>query len=52
MEDLYEAESVRRFVGLKVGCLADETTILLPTSIGTQLGKSLFEEINTWNSGD
>ena len=38
MEDmLYEAESVRRFVGLKLSdALPDETNPELPTSIGTQ----------------
>ena len=50
MEDLlYEAESVRRFVGLRLcGSLPDETTILhfrhLLEAHG--LGKGLFEEIN------
>ena len=36
MEDmLYEVESVRRFVGLKLsGPLPDETTILIPPSAG------------------
>ena len=50
MEDmLYEAESVRRFVGLKLSdALPDETTILNFRHLLDRngLGKSLFEEIN------
>ena len=50
MEDLlYEAESVRRFVGLKLSdALPDETTILNFRHLLERhgLGKSLFEEIN------
>ena len=51
MEDLlYEAESVRRFVGLKLSeALPDETTILNFRHLleRHQLGKGLFDEINT-----
>ena len=50
MEDmLYEVESVRRFVGLKLsGPLPDETTILNFRHLleEHELGQSLFEEIN------
>lgn len=50
MEDLlYEAESVRRFAGLKLSeALPDETTILNFRHLleRHQLGKGLFEEIN------
>lgn len=50
MEDmLYEVESVRRFVGLKLtGTLPDETTILNFRHLleKHQLGRKLFEEIN------
>ena len=50
MEDLlYEAESVRRFVGLSLSeALPDETTILNFRHLLEQheLGQSLFEEIN------
>ena len=50
MEDmLYEVESVRRFVGLKLsGPLPDETTILNFRHLleKHELGQSLFEEIN------
>ena len=50
MEDLlYEAESVRRFVGLKLSqALPDETTILHFRHLLEQhgLGRGLFEEIN------
>ena len=50
MEDLlYEAESVRRFVGLKLfEALPDETTILNFRHLLEKhnLGQSLFEEIN------
>ena len=50
MEDLlYEAESVRRFVGLSLSeALTDETTILNFRHLleRQQLGKGLFEEIN------
>ncbi len=50
MEDmLYEVESVRRFVGLKLtGALPDETTILNFRHLleKHQLGRKLFEEIN------
>ena len=50
MEDLlYEAESVRRFVGLSLSeALPDETTILNFRHLleRQQLGKGLFEEIN------
>ena len=51
MEDmLYEVESVRRFVGLKLsGPLPDETTILNFRHLleEHELGQSLFEEINS-----
>ena len=46
---LYEVESVRRFVGLKLsGPLPDETTILNFRHLleEHELGQSLFEEIN------
>ena len=49
MEDpLYEAESVRRFVGLKLSeALPDETTILnFRHLLGHELGKGLLDEIN------
>ena len=50
MEDmLYEVESVRRFVGLRLsGPLPDETTILNFRHLLEEhaLGQSLFEEIN------
>ena len=50
MEDLlYEAESVRRFTGLRLSdALPDETTILNFRHLleGHELGKGLFEEIN------
>ena len=50
MEDiLYEVESVRRFVGLRLsGPLPDETTILNFRHLleDHELGQSLFEEIN------
>ena len=50
MEDmLYEVESVRRFVGLRLsGPLPDETTILNFRHLleGHELGQSLFQEIN------
>ena len=50
MEDmLYEVESVRRFVGLKLsGPLPDETTMLNIRHLleEHELGQSLFEEIN------
>ena len=50
MEDLlYEAESVRRFVGLSLSeALPDETTILNFRHLleRHELGKGLFEEIN------
>ena len=50
MEDLlYEAESVRRFVGLKLSeALPDETTILNFRHLleRHQLGRGLFQEIN------
>ena len=50
MEDLlYEAESVRRFAGLRLsGPLPDETTILNFRRLleGQGLGRGLFEEIN------
>ncbi len=50
MEDvLYEVESVRRFVGLRLsGPLPDETTILNFRHLleEHELGQSLFEEIN------
>ena len=50
MEDLlYEAESVRRFVGLKLSeALPDETTILNFRHLleRRQLGQDLFQEIN------
>ena len=50
MEDLlYEAESVRRFVGLSLaGALPDETTILNFRHLleRHELGKGLFDEIN------
>ena len=51
MEDLlYEVESVRRFVGLRLsGALPDETTILHFRHLLEKhgLGEALFEEINT-----
>ena len=51
MEDLlYEVESVRRFVGLRLsGALPDETTILNFRHLLEKhgLGEALFEEINT-----
>ena len=51
MEDLlYEAESVRRFVGLRLSeALPDETTILNFRHLleEHELGDSLFEEINS-----
>ena len=49
MEDmLYEVESVRRFVGLRLpGPLPDETTILNPPP-AHELGAGLFEEINRY----
>ena len=51
MEDLlYEVESVRRFVGLRLpGALPDETTILHFRHLLEKhaLGGALFEEINT-----
>ena len=50
MEDLlYEAESVRRFVGLRLsGALPDETTILKFRHLLERhgLGEGLFEAIN------
>ena len=50
MEDmLYEVESVRRFVGLRLsGPLPDETTILNFRHLleEHELGQGLFEEIN------
>ena len=50
MEDLlYEAESVRRFAGLRLSdALSDETTILNFRHLlkRHELGKGLFEEIN------
>ena len=50
MEDmLYEVESVRRFVGLRLsGPLPDETTILNFRHLleEHELGRSLFEEVN------
>ena len=50
MEDLlYEAESVRRFVGLRLsGPLPDETTILNFRHLleGRRLGEGLMKEIN------
>ncbi len=54
MEDLlYEAESVRRFVGLRLsGPLPDETTILNFRHLlkERQLGHGLMKEINaTWH---
>ena len=52
MEDLpYEAESVRRFVGLKLsGALPDEATILnfRHRLEGCSLGGGLLQEINTY----
>ena len=51
MEDLlYEVESVRRFVGLRLsGPLPDETTVLNFRHLLEKhgLGEALFEEINT-----
>ena len=51
MEDLlYEAESVRRFVGLRLSdSLPDETTILNFRHLLERdgLGEVIFEEINT-----
>ena len=53
MEDmLYEVESVRRFVGLRLpGPLPDETTILNFRHLleEHELGSGLFEEINRWS---